>query len=60
MDKKKLERLERKVLRRDAQQAVEKKLDLHPTYPDDEEDEEDEDEEVDEGGEEIIQFLQCH
>ena len=63
MDNKKLERLERKVLRRDARQAVEKKLDLHPTYPDDEEDEEDEedeDEEVDEGGEEIIQFLQCH
>jgi hypothetical protein len=66
MDNKKLERLERKVLRRDAQQAVEKKLDLHPTYPDDEEDEddekdeadeEDEDEEVDEDGEEIIQFL---
>jgi hypothetical protein len=67
MDNKKRERLERKVLRRDAQQAVEKKLDLHPTYPDDEEDdeedeadeedEEDEDEEVDEDGEEIIQFL---
>jgi hypothetical protein len=60
MDKKKLDRLERKVLRRDTQQAVEKKLDLHPTYPDDEEDkadEEDEDEEVDEDGEEIIQFL---
>ena len=57
MDNKKLERLERKVLRRDARQAVEKKLDLHPTYPDDEEDEEDEDEEVDEDGEEIIQFL---
>ena len=39
MDKKKLDRLERKVLRRAAQQAVERKLDLHPTYPDDEEDE---------------------
>jgi hypothetical protein len=58
MDKKKLERLERKVTRREAKQAVEKKLDLHPTYPDDEEDdEEDEDEEVDEDGEEIVQFL---
>ena len=69
MDENKLDRLERNVLRRDAQQAVEKKLDLHPTYPDDEEDEddekdeadeedeEDEDEEVDEDGEEIIQFL---
>jgi hypothetical protein len=51
MDKKKLDRLERKVLRRDAQQAVEKKLDLQPTYPDDEEDE-DEDEEEEEGEEE--------
>jgi hypothetical protein len=50
MDKKKLERLERRVLRCDAQQAVEKKLELHPTFPDDEEDEEDEDEEVDEDG----------
>jgi|GraSoi2013_100cm_1033763.scaffolds.fasta_scaffold206361_2 hypothetical protein len=60
MDKKKLERLERRVLRCDAQQAVEKKLELHPTFPDDEEDEEDEedeDEEVDEDGEEIVQFL---
>jgi hypothetical protein len=48
MDKKNLERLEHKVLRREAQQAVEKKLELHPTQPDDEEDDEEEEEEEEE------------